>query len=133
MSAARWAQQQLLHDRLAEQNLRVYAVWFNMYPGDERSAWPATLLTDARVIHFWDEQRGVGRVFLSRLVAMLDRRAPNTLTPAADAMWDAYYLYQRGDRWNDSLPLPVSWGYPIMVTRDQLVAELDRLIATVRQ
>jgi len=37
--------------------LRVYAVWFNMYRGDERSKWPSDLLTDPRVVHFWDEQK----------------------------------------------------------------------------
>jgi len=47
-------------------------------------------------------------------------------------MWDAYYLYRRGDRWSESPPLPVSWGYPIMVTREQLVADVDRLIAGIR-
>ena len=103
-----------------------------MYPGDARSVWPATLLTDPRVVHFWDERRDVGRAFLSQLTTMLDRRAPTTLTPTADAMWDAYYLYRRGDRWSDSPPLPVSWGYPIMVTREQLVADVDRLIAGIR-
>ena len=29
--------------------LRVYAVWFNMYPGDEREHWRTDLLIDARV------------------------------------------------------------------------------------
>jgi hypothetical protein len=103
-----------------------------MYPGDARAAWPASLLTDARVVHFWDERRDVGRIYLSRLTSMLDRRAANTLTPAADAMWDTYYLYPRGDRWNDVVPVPVSWGYPIMATRDQLAADLDRLITAMR-
>jgi hypothetical protein len=29
--------------------LRVYAVWFNMYPGDARERWRADRLTDPRV------------------------------------------------------------------------------------
>ena len=41
-------------------DLRVYAIWFNMFPGDARSKWPPSLLTDHRVIHRWDEGKIVG-------------------------------------------------------------------------
>jgi hypothetical protein len=98
-----------------------------MYPGDARRKWPPTLLNDQRVSHYWDEQRTVGTTYLSNLPAMLDRRAEGTLQPTADAMWDAFYLYAPGDRWQDSLPLPVRWGYPIMPTREQLGRELGAL------
>lgn len=106
----------------------MYAVWFNMYPGDSRVKWPAGLLTDRRVTHYWDESRAVGVAYLSRLPAMLAQRAAATLTPSADAMWDALYLYTRDDRWEDPVPLPAVWGYPIMVTREELLAHIaDRL------
>jgi hypothetical protein len=85
-------------------------------------------LTDARVTHLWDEPRAVGRLFLSHLPAMFDRRVPETLQPADDALWDAFFLYAPGDRWQEEpLPLPVAWGYPIMVTRNQLLGELYAL------
>ena len=96
-----------------------------MYPGDARAKWPSALLTDQRVAHYWDDQRAVGTAYLSSLPAMLDRRAEATLPPAADAMWDAFYVYAPGDPWQDPLPLPAAWGYPIMVTRDRLVREVD--------
>jgi hypothetical protein len=99
-----------------------------MYPGDGRSKWPPALLTDSRAVHFWDEQRIVGRLFLSLLPAMFDRRASNTLQPVDDALWDAFFIYAPGDRWQDAPALPVTWGYPIMVTRDQLVSEVDALL-----
>jgi hypothetical protein len=107
--------------------LRVYAVWFNMYPGDARAKWPSTLLTDARVVQYWDEPRALGTLYLSHLPAMIDRSADGTLTPAADAMWDAFYLYGRDERWDEAVPTPVVWGYPIMPTRDSLAHALEAL------
>ncbi len=127
MTAARWAQKELLEPR-PRAELRVYAVWFNMYPGDARSKWPPTLLTDRRVVHHWDEQRVLGKAYLSRLPAMLDRRAAETRQPTGDAIWDAFFLYAPGDRWQEPLPLPVTWGYPIMVTRDRLLREVNALV-----
>ena len=99
-----------------------------MYPGDARARWPSTLLTDARVAHYWDEDRAAGLAYLSHVPAMMDRRAAATLQPTADAMWDAFFLYAPGDRWQTPVPLPVSWGYPIMVTRDQVIRDLDALV-----
>jgi len=85
------------------------------------------LLTDRRVAHYWDEHRALGTAYLSNLPRMLDGRAEATLQPTADAMWDAFYLYAPGDRWQEPLPLPVRWGYPIMPTREQLARELDAI------
>ena len=96
-----------------------------MYPGDARAKWPATVLTDQRVVHYWDQPRTLGTTYLSNLPRMLERRAEGTLTPTADAMWDAFFLYAPGDRWRDPLPLPLRWGYPIIPTREQLARELD--------
>jgi hypothetical protein len=98
-----------------------------MYPGDARAKWPPTLLTDERVSHYWDQQRVLGTAYLLNLPAMLDRRADATLSPTADSMWDAFFLYAPGDRWRDPLPVPIRWGYPIMPTREQLAHELDTL------
>lgn len=127
MTAARWAQQELL-ERNPTAELRIYAVWFNMYPGDARSKWPAAILTDPRVTHYWDEQRALGEYYLGQLPAIVDRRASATLQPAADAMWDAFFLHGPGQRWAEPLPSPLLWGYPIMVTRDQLLGELRGLL-----
>jgi hypothetical protein len=120
--------QQDLLQHYSDPALRVYAVWFNMYPGDARSKWPDSLLIDPRVLHYWDEDRISGKQYLTHLPAMLDRRAPETMTPSADAMWDAYYVYPRGEHWRGPVPLPASWGYPIMVTREQLVEQADALL-----
>jgi hypothetical protein len=127
VSAARWAQQELL-DHQSQAPLRVYAVWFNMYPGDAREKWPSTLFNDSRVIQYWDEARTIGTRYLSHLPAMMERRAAATLPPTADAMWDAYFVYAANDQWQEPVPMPVLWGYPIMVTRDQLLRELETLV-----
>lgn len=99
-----------------------------MYPGDARSKWPPSVLTDPRVVHYWDDERIVGKQYLAHLAAMMSQRAPETMPPAADAMWDAFYVYPRGSRWKEPVPVPVSWGYPIMVTREQLVDQVDALL-----
>jgi hypothetical protein len=126
VTAARWVQQDLLQHH-SDSALRVYAIWFNMYPGDARTKWPEAILVDPRVVHYWDAERALGQRYLSHLAAMMDRRAPSTLPPSADAMWDAFYVYPPGDRWQEPVPVPVSWGYPIMVTRDQLLGDVARL------
>jgi len=127
VNAARWAQQNLL-GRFPTSDLRVYAIWFNMYPGDARSKWPSALLTDPRVLHYWDDQRISGTRYLDQLPALMDRRAPATLPPAADAMWDAFFVYAPGDRWKSPVPLPVTWGYPIMVTHEHLLRHVEMLL-----
>ena len=105
----------------------MYAVWFNMYPGDARVKWPDGLLTDRRVVHYWDEQRTLGLRLLSNLPTFLDRQAAGTLPPEADALWDTFFVYGPGDRWTTAFPRPVSWGYPIMVTRDRLARDVEGL------
>src|SRR5262245_22853353 len=99
-----------------------------MYPGDARSKWPESLLVDPRVLHYWDEERVAGQRYMAYLPAMLERRAPGTLPPAADVMWDAFFVYPRGDRWQEPVPSPAAWGYPIMVTRDHLLRQVGALL-----
>ena len=121
--------QQDLLERNSDPALRVYAVWFNMYPGDARGKWPAELLTDHRVVHYWDEGRLLGVRLLVNLPTFLDRQAPGTLALEADALWDAFFVYAPGDPWKEPFPRPISWGYPIMVTRDHLLREVQSLAA----
>jgi hypothetical protein len=99
-----------------------------MYAGDARSKWPQALLTDRRVSHYWDEPRTLGASYLMRLPAMLDRRAQATMQPTADAMWDAFYVYGPDDSWVDPVPIPVRWGYPIMVTREEVAGAIEQFL-----
>jgi hypothetical protein len=71
--------------------LRVYVIWFSMIPTDARSRWNWTggILEDARVVHYWDEKKKVGRFFANK--------DPETDDP--DVVWDAYYLYGPEAQW----------------------------------
>lgn len=48
-------------------NLRVYAIWFQMYPTDQRTTWPADALPDRRVIHRWDEPKAIGQWYAGQV------------------------------------------------------------------
>jgi hypothetical protein len=105
----------------------VYAIWFNMYPGDARQRWPATLLTDPRVRHYWDERRAIGQLYLQLLTALWPKRSAETVLSDADALWDAYVLYDREARWGDQHPDVVSWGSPILPSNEALLRNLERI------
>jgi hypothetical protein len=94
-------------------DLRVYTVWFNMLLGDARRRWDGDGMTDSRVTHLWDEQRAVGDWFSANVV-----HRPGTT-------WDFYALYppDAGD-----LSSPVSSGGTIIVRRDALAADLQKLL-----
>ena len=109
-------------------SLRVYVVWFNMYSGDARERWNPSLLTDGRVVQYWDEQRTVGRLYLPHVARLWSKRADSTVPPQDDALWDAYFLYGPRVRWENQPPDVVSWGAPILRTRDVLEAQLERLL-----
>jgi hypothetical protein len=112
--------QQTLRGLNVDAPFRVYAVWFKMYPGDARERWRAELLTDARVRHYWDEQRSVGRLYLQTLPRIWPVRAAETVLPQADALWDAYLLYPADARWDEQPPDVISWGATILQTKESL-------------
>lgn len=96
-------------------DVRVYPVWFNMYPGDARWRWDGDGVTDPRVVHFWDEQKTVGTWFSTNLT---NRRSPT---------WDFYALYSADAR---DLAAPSSMGGTIISRRDDLQAALMPLLHT---
>jgi hypothetical protein len=119
VNGARWVQQTLL-DGNTGAPVRVYAIWFNMYPGDARDRWHSNLLPDGRVVHFWDETESVGRLFAGAVQRLAVRRAPQSIDLEGDVLWDAYLLYGRDARWEaDDTPADViSWGAPILLTQE---------------
>ena len=114
-------------DPKLDPQLLVYAIWFNMYPGDSRQRWPDTLLTDQRVRHYWDQGRTIGQLYLQLLPAIWPKRSPDVVVPEADALWDAYMLYRPDAQWGEQHPDVVAWGYPILRTAETLVQELERI------
>lgn len=99
--------------------VRVYAVWFAMYPGDDRDDWPRDLLSDPRVIHFWDEEKQLGK-FYKKHFDMTDY--------APEALWDAYILYDREATWESAPSEPVIVGSTIVSTREHLAAEWPQVL-----
>jgi hypothetical protein len=97
-------------------DLRVYAVWFNMYTGDARWRWDGDGLVDPRVAHFWDEQKTVGNWFSTNL------------THRGSPTWDFYALYAPDAR---DLNAPLSMGGTIINRRDQLNTSLRPLLENV--
>jgi len=108
--------------------LRMYVVWFPMYVGDARERWNPSLLSDSRAVHYWDEQRIVGRMYLQQAARIWPKRAADTVPPQDEAVWDAYFLYGPNARWGNRLPDVTSWGAPILKTRETLEQRLTRLL-----
>lgn len=92
-----------------------------MIPTDARSRWSWTggILTDNRAVHFWDEQKMVGRWF-----------AQQETPPGGDngIVWDAYYLYGPDAQW-DSKPEPlIGTGATVRSEADKLKNTLIPLL-----
>jgi hypothetical protein len=99
-------------------DLRVYVVWFNMYPGDARWRWDGDGMTDPRVVHYWDEPKSVGTWFSANLTG---RGSPT---------WDFYALYSPDAR---DLSAPGSIGGTIISRRAQLQSALDPVLTAAPQ
>ena len=95
-----------------------------MVAGDRLAKWmvnPKSMLPDARVAHFWDEEKAAGRFFEENVTKLSE--------PGDDRIeWDAYFLYRPGESWRDGPPKEVVWGRTIVDTREQLVEELETLL-----
>jgi len=111
-------------DERPDLDLAVYAVWFDMFPGDARARWPADLLDDPRVRQWWDEDKRAGQWFGEH---------PDFGGERGRILWDAYLLFPPEAEWGESGPAPVtSWGAPIVRTRETLREHLDRVVAGTR-
>ena len=98
--------------------LQVYAIWFNMYPGDDHSRWPEGLLTDNRVIQLWDAEQVVGSWYGEHV----------TRREAGHIEWDAWFLYGKEAIWEDG-PEPLEgWGRTIAGTRKELAEKISGLL-----
>ena len=91
-----------------------------MYPGDERSKWPSGLLTDPRVVHYWDEQKVVGEWF--------GKHPDTTILSNGKVLWDAFLLYGQEARWDDKPSPLVSAGRTIVAKREELRKNLLPLL-----
>jgi len=112
-------------------NVRAYAVWFNMFPGDARSKWPPNLLTDARVIHRWDEPKAVGLWYAPNTASIHGELALGSQWRDGAILWDAYLLYGPDATWTDAPTTGlIHWGRTIVAGRDTLKDDFAKLFAT---
>ena len=121
VAGARWAQKDIL-EKNPDAKLKVYAVWFEMYPGDERATWPSGLLSDPRVTHYWDEKKIVGTWY----------PANSKEGSPGDVLWDAFLLYPEGAKWADVATTPITWGAPIVKAHERLEAELPKALEAAK-
>jgi hypothetical protein len=106
--------------------VRVFVVWFRMYPGDEESRSPRDILSDRRVIQMWDEPKAAGRWFMTHLSDLKPSRGGDGKFPQRDdALWDSYLLFDRKATWNTTPSDILSWGFTVMRTRTKLAEDLQ--------
>jgi hypothetical protein len=119
-SGAGWIQEYILK-RNPTLDLKVYAVWYEMYPGDSPAHFPAarTLLPDKRVTHFWDQPKDVGRWFYGMVPT----------DTKGDVEWDAFYLYGEDAVWIDTPTELLTWGRTILKDRRKLSGRIAELTA----
>ncbi len=106
MAGARRVQNDLL-EKQPTAGLQVYVVWFSMIPTDARGAWRWTgnVITDPRVVHFWDDQKVVGRWYAQH-------ETPAEIDPGI--VWDAYFLYGPEAEWKVKPEPLISWGATVV-------------------
>lgn len=123
VNGARWVQQNIL---AAHPNapLKVYAVWFDMFDGDERALVDPRLLADLRVTQFWDERKQAGRWYAKTLTRRDDPEGVE---------WDAFFVYAPGGSWEHAGTRPVHWGRTIVGKRLELQAALTPLLETAAE
>jgi len=108
-----------VHSNVLEANpsspLKVYVVWFNMLPGDDRARLDTKVLADPRVTNYWDDQKIVGNWYSQQV------------THRRGTTWDAFFLYGPQARWTNAPGPEVSSGGSVIGSRDKLAAGLDQL------
>ena len=111
VSGAGWIRDYVLA-RYPTLDIKVYAVWYEMYPGDSPDDFlPAQQwLADRRVTHYWDDSKAVGSWYYGRVPT----------TTKGEIEWDAFYLYGPNAGWTDEPSAMLTWGRTILQDRRKL-------------
>jgi hypothetical protein len=119
VTGAEWIQEYILK-RNPKLDLKVYAVWYEMYPGDSPDDFPAArkLIPDKRVSHYWDQPKDVGRWFFGKVPTDTE----------GDIEWDAFYLYGEESVWTDQPTDLLTWGRTILEDRKNLATTIAQLV-----
>jgi hypothetical protein len=97
--------------------VRVYALWTSKQFGDGRDKWDAAGMTDARVVHLWDERNVAGEWLLGNVSG----------NHGSD--WDTYVLWGPEARWDDRPTPPRSSGAPVDDHIDALARAIGPLLS----
>lgn len=118
VSGAGWIQEYALK-RNPTLNVKTYAVWYEMYPGDSPDDFPAArkMMPDKRVTHYWDQAKDVGRWFYGFV--------PSNVK--GDIEWDAFYLFDKDAVWADKPTRLLTSGRTILRDRRKLTAKIAEL------
>lgn len=121
--------QQEVLEKYPKLDVKVYAVWFKMYGTDRKSAWPADVLTDPRVVHRWDEPRSVGLWYAKQLPKLIPKAAPEAsgLDQPVPVLWDAILIYAPDAKWAAQPAGLVRWGRTILNSRGTMGKEFAKL------
>ena len=94
-----------------------------MLPGDSRERWDPTLLTDPRVVHYWDTEADIGQYFGQ------NRDAIGFTYFSGAIVWDAYLLFGPEAQWTD-VPTPLeSFGFTVLADKEELAQAVARIWA----
>ena len=119
MQGARWVQREILEEN-PESELQVYAVWFDVLFGDDRSEWNPDLLVDPRVTQYWDSDRSLGTWF--------PRQEEYESLIFGPLAWDIFFLYGPEAVWED-VPAPlITSGNTIISKRERLRSGMSEIL-----
>jgi hypothetical protein len=114
VAGANWVEKNIL-DAYPEADISVLAVWFNMYPGDQKNEWDPIIIDDPRVSHYWNEGRHLGKWYASEGVYTRF---------GGQIAWDMFILYGPDTIWEDGTQSIVSSGATIIREKDLLFDSL---------
>jgi hypothetical protein len=112
VDGAGWVGEHILK-KYPENDIEVYAIWFNMIPGDRKDKWNPKALDDKRVRHYWDEKRVLGK-WISKNVDACDHLGPID--------WDSYYLFDEDGTWDETFEDIKACGTPILKATEPLTS-----------
>jgi hypothetical protein len=117
-------------EKRPELKLQVLVVWMPVVATDIA---PPTrrvmaLLSDSRVRQFWDERHLVSKSFIRAATVSPGWLKPEDreLREGDRVVWDFVALFFPGSRWDESLPSPEFYGYPVVDAVAELGKHLDR-------
>jgi hypothetical protein len=115
-----WVRKNIL-EKYPDEEITVYAVWFDMIATDRKDRWNPTALNDSRVKHYWDEERSLGK-WLTQNMKGIKHLGPID--------WDSYYLFDTEATWTDTLNDLKANGTPILDTTEALEMTAARMFET---